>query len=106
MSSVCHLALPQRVGHDNVGLLLQQLQQQVQAQPAGAAAETVEIDVSALQQFDSSALALLLALLRTTQHEGRRWKVVNPSARLRDLATLYGLDDVLLSGGGCAAETV
>ena len=102
--SVCHLVLPKRIGHDNVELLLQQLQQQAQTQSAETAVDTLEVDASALQQFDSSALALLLALLRTTQQNRRQWRVAHPSARLSDLATLYGLDELLLGGDGAAVQ--
>lgn len=92
---VCRLALPESVGHQNAELLLQQLQQQLQGQLAAGGCDHVEVDAAALRQFDSSALALLLALLRTAQHKQCAWKVTNPPDRLLDLAALYGLETLL-----------
>ncbi len=91
---VCRLALPDSIGHQNAELLLQQLQQQLQERLSGEC-EQVEVDAAALRQFDSSALALLLALLRTVQQKQCAWKVANPPERLLDLAALYGLDALL-----------
>lgn len=92
---VCRLALPESIGHQNAELLLQQLQQQLQERLSAGECEQVEVDAAALRQFDSSALALLLALLRTVQQKQCAWKVTNPPERLLDLAALYGLDVLL-----------
>ncbi len=92
---VCRLALPESIGHQNAELLLQQLQQQLQERLSAGECEQVEVDAAALRQFDSSALALLLALLRTVQQKQCVWKVTNPPERLLDLAALYGLDVLL-----------
>ena len=49
------------------------------------------VDASQLVQFDSSALAVLLALRRECAALGRRFVVQGLPARLKELATLYGV---------------
>jgi len=65
------------------------------AQLAQAMAATqdrvVLLDASGLQQFDSSALAVLLACRREAQTLGRSLQLQGLSDRLRELATLYGV---------------
>ena len=51
----------------------------------------VVLDASALQQFDSSALAVMLACRREAQRLGRSLQVRGLPDRLRELATLYGV---------------
>ena len=51
----------------------------------------VLLDASALEEFDSSALAVLLACRRQAQALGRSLQVQGLSDRLRELATLYGV---------------
>jgi phospholipid transport system transporter-binding protein len=55
----------------------------------------VLLDASPLQTFDSSALAVLLACRREAQALGRRLQVQGLSQRLRELAALYGVLDLL-----------
>jgi len=55
----------------------------------------VLLDASDLQDFDSSALAVLLACRREAQALGRSLQVEGLSARLRELATLYGVLELL-----------
>ena len=95
--SVCRLALPQSLGHGNAESLLLQMQQQLQRQLSAGNVDCVEVNAVALQQFDSSALTVLLALLRVAQQQRCQWAVVSPSKRLAGLAALYGLDALLLS---------
>ncbi|HSH88519.1 MAG TPA: STAS domain-containing protein, partial [Ramlibacter sp.] len=52
-------------------------------------------DASALQRFDSSALAVLLDVRREALARGKTFSVANLPARLRDLAALYGVADLL-----------
>lgn len=94
--TICRLALPEAIGHTNAESLLQSLQAQLKARLATRDVERVEVDAAALQRFDSSALALLLALLRTTQQHRCSWVLRHPSARLTGLAALYGVDALLL----------
>lgn len=53
------------------------------------------IDASALQQFDSAALAVLLACRRTALERGQTLQVVGLSTRLQALASLYGVQALL-----------
>jgi phospholipid transport system transporter-binding protein len=67
-----------------------------------AAADSVstselQVDASALEHFDSSALAVLLELRRQAQARNQRFQVTGMSARLSELAGLYGVDELLAS---------
>jgi phospholipid transport system transporter-binding protein len=55
---------------------------------AGATA----VDCAALTQFDSSALAVLLAWRREAQARGRALDILNVPAGLASLAQVYGVD--------------
>jgi len=50
------------------------------------------IDCSALAQFDSSALAVLLAWRRAGQARGKPVEILNVPAALASLAQVYGVD--------------
>jgi phospholipid transport system transporter-binding protein len=67
-----------------------------------AAADSVsttefQVDASALEHFDSSALAVLLELRRQAQVRGQSFQVTGMTARLSELAGLYGVDELLAS---------
>jgi len=53
------------------------------------------IDASALEQFDSSVLAVLLGLRRALLAQGATLNVHGLPPRLRGLATLYGVAELL-----------
>jgi phospholipid transport system transporter-binding protein len=55
------------------------------------------VDCAPLAQFDSSALAVLLAWQRAAQARGGAFDIVNLPAGLASLAQAYGVD-TLLSG--------
>ncbi len=55
----------------------------------------VVADATALARFDSSALAVLLAVRRECLLDGRRLAVSGLTARLRQLAGLYGVSELL-----------
>lgn len=55
----------------------------------------VPLDASALENFDSSALAVLLGLRRVLSAQGQSLQVVGMPPRLRELAQLYGVLDLL-----------
>ena len=55
----------------------------------------VVVDATALQQFDSSALAVLLDCRRACLASGRAFRVHGLSPRLRQLAGVYGVADLL-----------
>jgi phospholipid transport system transporter-binding protein len=54
-----------------------------------------QIDAGGLQTFDSSALALLLDLRRAAVAAGAALQVHNAPDRLTQLATLYGINELL-----------
>ena len=65
----------------------------IKAQPLSTA--PVQVDASGLQDFDSSALAVLLGLRREVCALKRPLVVLGMTRRLRELATLYGVMDLL-----------
>ncbi|MFM7705099.1 MAG: lipid asymmetry maintenance protein MlaB [Rubrivivax sp.] len=54
-----------------------------------------EVDAGALAEFDTSALAVLLELQRAARACGAELIVSAPPAKLRQLATLYGVEALL-----------
>lgn len=61
----------------------------------GSAREPVVLDAGALRRFDSSALAVMLALRREALSLGREFVVRNLPPRLAGLAGLYGIQALL-----------
>jgi phospholipid transport system transporter-binding protein len=57
--------------------------------------EDLSVDVSALQHFDSSALAVLLECRRKAIAAGKTLKIQGRAPRLQELAKLYGIDALL-----------
>ncbi|MEO8279714.1 MAG: STAS domain-containing protein [Ideonella sp.] len=57
------------------------------------------IDASQLKHFDSSALAVLLECRRVADAKGLKVQVTNAPAKLARLASLYGLEDLLVLDG-------
>lgn len=74
--------------------MLTQALRQAAGAPAAQAGPVV-VDASALQAFDSSALAVLLACRREAQAAGRAFAVRGLPERLRVLAGLYGVQELL-----------
>lgn len=85
------LVLPDKLTHGEANACAHMLEQGITSQSG----PTVVIDASALQQFDSSALAVLLACRREAQGAGRAFAVKGLPPRLRALAGLYGIGDLL-----------
>lgn len=85
------LKLPAQLLHDQANACLAQWVAQLPA----AIPPVVVLDASALQEFDSSVLAVLLGLRREVLQRGSTLKVEGLSARLRELAGLYGVIDLL-----------
>ncbi|MCX7741888.1 MAG: STAS domain-containing protein [Tepidimonas sp.] len=85
-------ALPAELTHVQAPGWLQQAEQAVLAAPTGS---TLVLDARALQVFDSSALAVLLALRRALLRRGLSWRIEGLPARLRTLAGVYGVDALL-----------
>jgi phospholipid transport system transporter-binding protein len=84
------LILPQEVTHSNARGCARMLVQALQG--AGTA---VVADASALARFDSSALAVLLECRREAQIAGKTFSVRALPTRLRSLATMYGVAQLL-----------
>jgi phospholipid transport system transporter-binding protein len=72
---------------------LRMLSQAVQGEPDSG----VVIDASPLQQFDTSALAVLLECRRLAQAWGKDFGVRHAPAKLAALAKLYGVDQLLFA---------
>lgn len=62
---------------------------------AGALPRVVELDMSALERFDSAAVAALIALERRAIARNLYLHCVNVGANLRKLAALYEVDSLL-----------
>ncbi|PIT74075.1 lipid asymmetry maintenance protein MlaB [Limnohabitans sp. G3-2] len=85
------LKLPNRLLHDQANACLAQWV----AQLPGHLPPSVGLDASELTEFDSSALAVMLGLRRELVLRGSALQVTGMSARLRELAGLYGVMDLL-----------
>lgn len=86
------LTLPVRLTHREAAACLQALRATLDAT---AAEQVVALDVAPLAQFDSSALAVILALRRACGQRGTRLRVQGWSDHLRELAQIYGVADLL-----------
>lgn len=85
------LKLPNTLLHDQADACLLQWIEQL---PAGQVA-SVAVDASELVEFDSSVLAVLLGLRRALLAQGRSLQIKGMSPRLTELATLYGVHELL-----------
>ena len=63
----------------------------------------VVVDASNLQQFDSSALALLLECRRTAKAWGKALSLRHAPPKLEALAKLYGVDVLLMPTSAVSA---
>jgi phospholipid transport system transporter-binding protein len=85
------LVLPATLTHGDAVACLRMLEQSVRAQSTA----DVVADAAPLQRFDSSALAVLLACRREAQHLQKTFAVKGMPDRLRDLAVLFGVAELL-----------
>jgi phospholipid transport system transporter-binding protein len=85
------LVLPAELTHDQAGACARMLVQGLRSKAEPA----VVADAGALSHFDSSALAVLLECRREALAVGKTFSVSRMPARLRDLATLYGVAELL-----------
>ena len=85
------IALPAELMHTQASACLQTLLRGL----ASEASAKVVVDAAALQRFDSSALAVLLELRRQCLAAGKGLVVCGLPSRLRDLAGLYGIGELL-----------
>ncbi|MBC5764820.1 STAS domain-containing protein [Ramlibacter albus] len=85
------LVLPAQLTHEHAAACCRMLAQGLRAIPGAQAIA----DASALRAFDSSALAVLLDCRREALALGKTFAVHGMPSRLRDLATLYGVGELL-----------
>lgn len=91
------LALPAHVVHATAPAVLRQLQDALAAAlPDQGQGGTVTVDGADLQRFDSSVLAVLLALSRLLQRQSYQLTVQHVTPRLEALAKVYGVHDLLV----------
>jgi phospholipid transport system transporter-binding protein len=86
------LVLPSRLTHDDAAACVRMLSQALASQPPQQPAVA---DAGPLQQFDSSALAVLLECRREALAQGRSFAVANMAPRLQELASVYGVSELL-----------
>lgn len=87
------LVLPDDLTRTQANACLQMLVQGLPAQSE----DPVVVDAAALGRFDSSALAVLLELRRESLAQGKGLAIKALPQRLRDLATVYGIEELLPS---------
>ena len=85
------LVLPADLTRSQATACLLMLVQGLKSMPDAA----VVVDASALARFDSSALAVLLELRRESLAHGKNLRIRALPERLRDLATVYGIEELL-----------
>jgi phospholipid transport system transporter-binding protein len=85
------LVLPAELTHGQARACCGMLAQALRSEPGREAVA----DASALRHFDSSALAVLLECRREALVLGKHFSVSHLHPRLRALATLYGVGDLL-----------
>lgn len=85
------LKLPATLLHDQADACLAQWVSQLPP----ALPSAVLLDASGLTEFDSSALAVLLGMRRVLIRKGSALRVEGMTPRLRELASLYGVMDLL-----------
>ena len=95
------LALPAVLTHAQAGPCLEQLSAGMAAGP-----QQVVLDAQALQEFDSSALAVLLELRRACLRLGKQLTIEGAPVRLMHLASLYGVRALLEDGAQGHTETI
>jgi phospholipid transport system transporter-binding protein len=82
--------LPADAQIENATALLAQLDDAL-----GRAGGEFAVDAGALREFDTSTLSLLLQAQRLTARRGGALVVHNAPSKLRELARLYGVDELL-----------
>ncbi len=84
------LNLPAKLTHDDADALARSLKSQISAQ-----APVVVVKADQLREFDSSALAVLLACRREALALGKQFSARDLPSKLVQLATLYGVAQLL-----------
>lgn len=87
------LVLPKELTHSQATACLHMLLQGLRSQSD----PQVVVDATGLSRFDSAALAVLLEFRRECLALGKRFSILGLPARLGDLASLYGIIELLPS---------
>lgn len=87
------LVLPDEMTHAQAPACCRMLAQALRSDPSSHAVA----DASALRRFDSSVLAVLLDCRREALSLGKTFCVTELPPKLRELATLYGVAELLPS---------
>jgi phospholipid transport system transporter-binding protein len=87
--------LPERLTHEQADAYVQSCLAVIDSGSAAQPDAAWTLDAAALRQFDSSALAALLGVARLLQARGGRLQVLHMPLRLRELAALYGVNELL-----------
>ena len=90
MTASSDFALPASLTHAQAA----RVGQQIEAAMSSANSACV-VDASALNQFDSSALAVLIGACRTASQRSLRLHIVGLPPRALQLAKLYGVSAIL-----------
>ncbi|MRD47161.1 STAS domain-containing protein [Caenimonas koreensis] len=85
------IILPSQITHEEAAACCRMLAQGLRSQTEAA----VVADAGGLERFDSSALAVLLEIRREAAALGKTLSISRMPARLRELATLYGVAQLL-----------
>jgi phospholipid transport system transporter-binding protein len=85
------LVLPAELTHEHAAACSRMLAQALRSQPESG----VVADAGSLTKFDSSALAVLLDCRREALAAGKSFSVSRMPPRLRELAALYGVAQLL-----------
>jgi phospholipid transport system transporter-binding protein len=85
------LVLPAELTHEQAPACCRMLAQAMRADTA----PVVVADAGALVRFDSSALAVLLDVRREALSLGKTFAVAHMPPRLRELASVYGVAELL-----------
>jgi len=59
--------------------------------------QSVSLDLTSVERIDAAGIAALIALYRIARASGHRFCISSVSARVAEMLTLVGLDDILLS---------
>jgi phospholipid transport system transporter-binding protein len=70
--------------------------------PAEGFAGELVIDLGRVGLLDSAAVSLMLSWYRRARDHGFRLRFASVPRSLRQVATLYGVDDMLCEGGRCS----
>jgi len=88
------LQLPKVLNQSSATACLRDLSVALRAEPTAAV-----VDAARLEQFDSAALAVLLALRREALALGKTFAIAGLPPQLADLGSLYGIAELLPAQG-------